>query len=81
MNRELVEIIAEYALFLEKASEAEISLETAVRQEEDLAYRLQKLSMEDRQTFIETLAEVANDFPVATDRQILLALPDAFGIR
>lgn len=44
MNRELVEIVAQYALFLERADESGLSLATAVRLQEDLAYRLQKLS-------------------------------------
>jgi hypothetical protein len=81
MNRELVEIVAQYALFLERADESEIPLETAVRQQEDLAFRLQKLNSEDRNEFIRLLLEIANEMSSTGDRQILERLPDDVGIR
>jgi hypothetical protein len=81
MNRELVEIVAQYALFLERADESEIPLETAVRQQEDLAFRLQKLNSEDRSEFVRLLLEIANEISSADDRQILQRLPDDVGIR
>ncbi|PYQ47122.1 MAG: hypothetical protein DMF78_24545 [Acidobacteria bacterium] len=81
MNRQLVEIVAQYALFLERASESEISLETIVRQQEDLAARLQKFSRDERQQFIQLLSEIAEETSSKEEREILLRLPDDVGIR
>jgi hypothetical protein len=81
VTRELVEIVAQYALFLERADESEIPLEVAVRQQEDLAFRLQRLSPVDRQEFVRLLVAVAKDVPTEGERQILLRLPDDVGIR
>ena len=80
MNRELVEIVAQYALFLERADESEIPLETAVRQQEDLATRLQRLGAQEREEFIRLLQEIADQTSSSEDREILRRLPDDVGI-
>ena len=80
MNRELVEIVGQYALLLERADETEIPLETAVRLQEDLAFRLQKLNPGDRTEFIRVLMEIAKEMSSAEDREILERLPDEAGI-
>ncbi len=79
MNRELVEIVAQYVLFLER-EESEIPLETAVKQQEDLAYRLQKMTEDDRKEFVRVLADVARNMRSENDREILGRLPEEAGI-
>jgi hypothetical protein len=81
VNRHLVEIVAQYALFLERAPESEIPLETVVRQQEDLAACLQELSGDERHQFIQLLSEIAKETPAKEEREILLRLPDDVGIR
>jgi hypothetical protein len=81
MSRELVEIIARYALLLEQAHESELPLETAVRHQEELASHLQRLSPEERREFIRLLAQVASGLSSQEERQILARLPDDVGIR
>jgi len=68
------------ALFFETAEESEVSLETAVRQHEEVAYRLQKLSPEERADFIRLLREVAKDERDQTRRELLERLPEDVGI-
>ena len=80
MKRALVEIVAQYALFLERAGESELPLEVSVRQQEDLAFRLQKLDPEERSEFIELLREVAGEMSSEEDRRILQRLPADVGI-
>jgi hypothetical protein len=81
MIRLLVEIVAQYAICLEQSSESEFSLETAVRHQEDLAAKLQRLTPDERQQFISLLSEIANGLPSSEERGILLRLPDDAGIR
>lgn len=81
MNRTLVEIIVQYALFLERADESEIPLEMAVRQQEDLAFRLQKLSSIEREDFLRILEEIANGMASEEERKVLLRLPEDVGLR
>ena len=80
MNRELVEIIARYALLLEGSGDSEL-LDLAVQHQEDLALRLQRPSAEERQQFIQLLSEIARNLPAEEERKILLRLPDDVGIR
>jgi hypothetical protein len=81
MNSVLVGIIAQYALFLERADESEMPLEMVVRQQEDLAFRLQQLSTLERSEFVQILSALAHDVSNDEDREILLRLPDETGIR
>jgi hypothetical protein len=81
MNRDLVEIIARYAILLEQADESELPLETAVRHQESLAFHLQRLSPEERRQFIQLLSEVASGVSSEEEREILSRLPDDVGIR
>ena len=80
MNKILVEIIARFAVFLEFADESEIQLETSVQQQEELAFRLQKLSQPEREEFILVLHEIAENNPFPDQREYLLNLPHAIGI-
>jgi len=81
MNSVLVGIIAQYALFLERADESAMPLEMVVRQQEDLAFRLQQLSTLERLEFVRILSAFADDVSNDEDREILLRLPDETGIR
>ncbi len=81
MNKALVELIAQFAVFLELADESEIPLETAVRQQEEMAFRMQKLSAEERTEFVRILHEVAEEEPFQAHREILRRLPEDVGIQ
>ena len=59
MNRTLVEIIAQLALWLEFADESVVDLDAAVKQQEDLAHRLQQLTNGEREEFIRVLKDIA----------------------
>ncbi len=80
MNRILVEIIAQYSTFLELADESLVSLETALRQQEDLAFQLQKLSEAERAEFIHLLREIAEENPYPDQREYLMKFPEQMGI-
>jgi hypothetical protein len=80
MTSKLVEIIAHFALFLEFADESVLELEVAVKQQEDLAFRLQQLSPTERAEFVRTLAEIAGRIPEPEHRKYLDSLPRAVGI-
>jgi hypothetical protein len=72
MNRQLVEIVAQYAICLEQAAESAFELETIVRHQEDLASKLQWLTLDERRQFIALLSEIANGRPASEEyvRQI-----------
>jgi len=78
MNRVLVGLIAEYAVFLERASEG-TSLETVVRQQEDMAARLQQLDSSERERFLDLLQQIAGE-TTGEEREILLRLPEDAGL-
>jgi hypothetical protein len=78
MNRVLVELVAQYALFLERASE-DTSLETVVRQQEDMAARLQQLDSSERDQFLDLLRQVAGD-TTGEEREILLRFREDVGL-
>ena len=80
MNRVLVQVIAHVAVFLEFADDATLDPDTAVRQQEDLAFQLQQLPPADRSEFIRSLSEVAREWPSERERRYLLTLPAALGI-
>jgi hypothetical protein len=78
MNEVLVELVADYALLLERMDEA-FSPDDAVRLLEDIAAGLQKLSAADRVAFIKCLERVAARRSPG-ERDDLLQLPEAVGI-
>jgi hypothetical protein len=80
VNRVLVQVIAQVALFLEFADDATLDPDAAVRQQEDMAFQLQQLPPADRSKFIRSLSEVAGQWPSERERQYLLNLPEALGI-
>lgn len=80
MNRVLVEIFVQFALFLEFASEDQIELETKVRLEEEYASRLQRLVAADRIEFCRVLREVAAELTEGAPREYLEKLPGFVGI-
>jgi hypothetical protein len=80
VNRVLVQVIAQVAVFLEFADGAALDPDAAVKQQEDLAFQLQQLPPTDRMEFIRVLSEVAGDWPSERERQYLLNLPEAIGI-
>ena len=80
MNRVLVQVIAQVAVFLEFADDATLDPDAAVRQQEDLAFQLQQLPPADRVQFIRVLREVAGDWPSERERQYLLNLPAGIGV-
>ena len=80
MSRTLVQVIAEMAVFLEFADESVPNLDAAVKQQEDMAFRLQQLSPADRRDFTRLLFEVADEWPSADGRHYLRALPGAIGL-
>jgi hypothetical protein len=51
-----------------------------VKQQEDMAFRLQQLSPADRRDFTRLLFEVADKWPSADGRHYLRALPGAIGL-
>jgi hypothetical protein len=80
VNRVLVQVIAQVALFLEFADDATLDPDAAVRQQEDMAFQLQQLPPADRSEFIRSLSELAGQWPSERERQYLLNLPEALGI-
>ena len=74
MSRTLVQVIAQVAVFLEFADESVLNLDAAVKQQEDMAFRLQQLSPADRRDFTRLLFEVADKWPSADGRHYLRAL-------
>ena len=80
MSRTLVQVIAQVAVFLEFADESALNPDAAVKQQEDMAFRLQQLGPEDRREFARLLFEVADEWPNADRRHYLRALPGAIGL-
>jgi hypothetical protein len=80
MNRVLVQVIAQVAVFLEFADDATLDPDAAVKQQEDLAFQLQQLAPADRREFIRMLSEVAGEWPSKRERQYLLNLPEGMGV-
>ena len=80
MNRVLVQVIAQVAVFLQFTDDATLDPDAAVKQLEDLAFQLQQLPPADRIEFIRVLSEVAGDWPSDRERRFLLKLPEAIGI-
>jgi hypothetical protein len=80
MSQTLVQVIAQMAVFLEFADESVLNLDAAVKQQEDMAFRLQQLSPADRRDFTRLLFEVADKWPSADGRHYLRALPGAIGL-
>ena len=80
MNRVLVQVIAQLAIFLEFAAEDVLQLEAAVQQQEDMAFQLQQLTAAERTEFIRVLNQVADEWPYDTGRAYLRSLPEFLGI-
>jgi hypothetical protein len=80
MSRTLVQVIAQVAVFLEFADESVLDPDAAVKQQEDMAFRLQQLGPEDRREFARLLFEVADEWPNTDGRHYLRALPGAIGL-
>lgn len=80
MNRVLVEIFVQFALFLEFTEEDQLELEAKVRLEEEYAYRLQRLGEADRIEFCRVLREVAEELTEGAQREYLEKLPKLIGI-
>jgi hypothetical protein len=80
VNRVLVQVIAQLASFLEFAGEDVLELEAAVKQQEDMAFKLQQLTAAERTEFIRLLNQVADESPFATERAYLRSLPEFLGI-
>jgi acyl-CoA reductase-like NAD-dependent aldehyde dehydrogenase len=80
VNRVLVQVIAQLASFLEFAGEDVLELEAAVKQQEDMAFKLQQLTAAERAEFIRLLNQVADESPFAAERAYLRSLPELLGI-
>jgi hypothetical protein len=80
VNRVLVQVIAQLASFLEFADEDVLELEAAVKQQEDMAFKLQQLTAAERAEFIRLLNQVADESPFAAERTYLRSLPEFLGI-
>lgn len=80
MNRALVQVITQLAIFLEFATEDVLQLEWAVGQQEDMAFRLQQLTAAERTEFIRLLHQVADEWPYDSERAYLRSPPEFLGI-
>ena len=80
MNRTLIEIVAHLALWLEFADESIVDLDAAVKQQEDLAHRLQQLTDAERAEFVRVLRDLADANPRPEERRFLHELPEIVGI-
>jgi hypothetical protein len=80
LNRVLVQVIAQLALFLEFTGEDVLQLDGAVKQQEDMAFLLLRLTLADRSEFIGLLNQVADEWPDGIERSYLRSLPELFGI-
>jgi hypothetical protein len=80
VNRVLVQVIAQLASFLEFAGEDVLELEAAVKQQEDMAFKLQQLTAAERTEFIRLLNQVADESPYDAERAYLRSLPEFLGI-
>lgn len=75
-----MEIIAHFAVFLELADESEIPLRVAVREQEELAFRLQKLSKDERVEFLQMLREIAQTETSQERRAVIEKIPENTGL-
>jgi hypothetical protein len=80
MTRVLVHVIAQAALFLEFTDDATLNPDSAVKQQEDMAFQLQQLPPADRSEFIRLLNEIADERPRKQEREYLRGLPKVIGI-
>jgi hypothetical protein len=80
MSRVLVQVIAHVAVFLEFADEATLNPDSAVKQQENMAFQLQQLPTAERGEFIRLLNEIAGEWPSKQEREYLRDLPEAIGI-
>lgn len=80
MNRTLVQVIAQLAIFLEFTTEDVLEVQAAVQQQEDMAFRLQQLTAAERTEFIRLLHQVADEWPNDSERAYLRSLPELLGI-
>jgi hypothetical protein len=80
VNRTLVQVIAQLAIFLEFTTEDVLELQAAVQQQEDMAFRLQQLTAAERTEFIRLLHQVADEWPNDSERAYLRSLPELLGI-
>jgi hypothetical protein len=80
MTRVLIQVIAQVAVFLEFADETTLDPDSAVKQQEDMAFQLQQLPPADRSEFIRLLYEIAGEWPSEQKREYLRGFPQAIGI-
>jgi hypothetical protein len=80
MNKVLVELIANLASFLEFSDESDVRLDVAVRQLEEIGFRLQKLPREDALEFSRIIREIAMTREDAKVRTFLEEFPRDFGL-
>lgn len=80
MTTALVELIAHFAIFLDLADESMISIEAAVQLQEEMAFRLQSLSPNERAEFLRLLALVADSESSPERQDILKRLPEEVGL-
>jgi hypothetical protein len=80
VNRTLVQVIAQLAIFLEFTTEDVLEVQAAVQQQEDMAFRLQQLTAAERTEFIRLLHQVADEWPNDSERAYLRSLPELLGI-
>ena len=80
MNRALVATIAQMAIFLELSDDSVIDPDAAVKQLEEMAFTLQKLSGPEQTEFVRILEELAAENSFEDQRDYLRRLPEALGI-
>jgi hypothetical protein len=80
MIRTLVQLIAEFAITLELADESMISLDTATQMQEEMAFRLQSLTPDERSKFLSALASIAEEETAPGRKAILERLPGDCGL-
>ena len=72
--------MAQLALWLEFADESTVDLNAAVKQQEDLAHKLQQLTADERKEFVRILADVADSNPHPQESSFLRDFPRMVGI-
>jgi hypothetical protein len=80
MNPLLVETIANIATFLEFSEESDIRLEVAVKQLEEIGFRLQQLPPRDKEEFNLLIRQLAATCRNEQEREFLERFPIDFGL-
>jgi hypothetical protein len=80
MNEILMRVVLDLAAFLELTDDSHVDPRLAVKQLESVAFSLQQLRSEDRETFLAFVEQRAAEETDPLYRRFLLDFPEALGL-